>query len=85
MLIDDLQNALECWASRPTWFSSHPSDVKELRKAVSQLKGLGQTPTQEELFVAIYSRVVDLPKMLGSPQDIEQACRVFASKIYEKL
>lgn len=35
---DKIRHAIECWASRPTWFSSHPMDVKELRQAIRNLK-----------------------------------------------
>ena len=63
----DVNQALECWASRPTWFTSHPSDTRELTKAVANLRKLTPQPTQNELEEAIYHRVKDLPDLLGTP------------------
>ena len=85
MIIKEIQREIECWASRPTWFSSHPSDTKELRKAISNLKKLQYPPSEEELTEAIYLRVKDLPAMLGTPKDIQHSAREFAAKIYSKL
>jgi hypothetical protein len=82
---EDIKQAIECWASRPTWFSSHPSDVKELRQAVSRLKKLSPRPTESELMSAICQRVKNLPAMLGTPRDVEKAAGEFAAKIWAKL
>ncbi|AZD84271.1 hypothetical protein C4K14_1430 [Pseudomonas chlororaphis subsp. aureofaciens] len=81
----DIKQAIECWASRPTWFSSHPSDARELKQAVSKLKKLSPRPTENELTAAIYQRVKDLPAMLGTPRDIEKVAGEFAAKIWTKL
>lgn len=81
----DIQQAIECWASRPTWFTSHPSDTQELRRAVSNLKALNFAPSEDELFEVIYERVKDLPAMLGTPKDIRKSAQDFAAKIYNKL
>lgn len=85
MIIKEIQNEIECWASRPTWFSSHPSDTKELRQAISNLKQLQNPPSEEELAEAIYQRVKDLPTMLGTPKNIRHSAREFAAKIFSKL
>ena len=85
MITEEVQKEIECWASRPTWFSSHPSDTKELRKAISNLKRLPYPPSEEELVEAIYQRVKDLPALLGTPKDMKHSARVFAAKIYSKL
>lgn len=85
MSITQIQMALECWASRPTWFSSHPSDTKELRKAVSNLKKLSYSPSEEDLVEVIYNRVKGLPTMLGTPKDIELAAKEFAADIFKKI
>ncbi|HCK4324621.1 TPA: hypothetical protein N0J77_005541 [Pseudomonas aeruginosa] len=82
---EDIKQAIECWASRPTWFSSHPSDAKEFRQAVSKLKKLSPRPTESELMTAIYQRVKNLPAMLGTPRDVEKAAGEFAAKIWAKL
>jgi len=83
--INETQEAIECWASRPTWFTSHPSDAKELRQAVSNLKALNYVPNKDELFEAIYERVKGLPAVLGTPKDIRKTAQDFAAKIYAKL
>ncbi|MCP4597578.1 MAG: hypothetical protein GY843_13970 [Neptuniibacter sp.] len=83
--MEDIQKEIECWASRPTWFSPHPSDTKELRKAISNLKHSKHFPSEEELTEAIYQRVKDLPAMLGTPENIEKSAREFAAKIFAKL
>lgn len=85
MAMNEIRQALECWASRPTWFTSHPSDTQGLRQAVSNLKALNFTPSKDELFEAIYERVKDLPAMLGTPKDIRKTARDFSAKIYAKL
>ena len=81
----DINQALECWASRPTWFTSHSSDTRELTKAVANLRRLTPQPTQSELGTAIYHRVKDLPDLLGTPSDIKQAANDFAAKIFKRL
>ncbi|WP_269504413.1 hypothetical protein [Burkholderia sp. IMCC1007] len=78
---EDVKQAIECWASRPTWFSSHPSDNKVLRQAVANLKRLTPRPIESELQIAIYQRVKDLPTLPGTPGDIEEATRAFAVKL----
>ncbi|TBV00027.1 hypothetical protein DNJ95_02385 [Stutzerimonas kirkiae] len=85
MTAKEIKQAIECWASRPTWFASHPSDTQELRRAVSNLKSLNYTPSKDELFEVIYERVKDLPAMLGTPKDIRKAAQDYAAKIYNKL
>lgn len=82
---EDIKQAIECWASRPTWFSSHPSDARELKQAISNLKRLTPSPTEGELGAVIYHRVKDLPTMLGTPGDIEKAAREFASKMASRI
>lgn len=44
-----LQTAIESWVSRPTWFSSPPSETKELKKATFNLRKLITIPTEPEL------------------------------------
>ena len=82
---EQIESAIECWASRPTWFSSHPSDVKELRQAISNLKSLPFSPNEEDLSEIIYYRVVNLPSLPGTPKDIQRGAMEFASKIVAKL
>jgi hypothetical protein len=82
---EDIQQAIECWASRPTWFTSHPSDTRELNQAISNLRRLTPRPTRDELKAAILQRVEDLPAMLGAPRDIEKTAYEFAAKIANKL
>ncbi|KEA41971.1 hypothetical protein CR64_11580 [Pseudomonas aeruginosa] len=82
---EDIKQAIECWASRPTWFSSHPSDARELKQAISNLKGLAPCPTESELAAVIYHRVKGLPTMLGTPKDIEKVAREFASKMAARI
>ncbi|KAB0656468.1 hypothetical protein F7R23_13890 [Burkholderia diffusa] len=82
---EDIKQAIECWASRPTWFSSHPSDARKLRQAISNLKRLVPRPTESELVAVIYHRVKDLPAMLGTPVDIEKAVAEFASKMAARI
>lgn len=82
---EDISKAIECWASRPTWFSSHPSDAKALRQATANLRNVVPRPTVDELKTAIYLRVRDLPALLGTPDDIEQTATGFASKIIMRL
>ena len=82
---EDVSQAIECWASRPTWFTPHPSDTSELTRAVSNLRKLMPQPTASELKVAIYERVKDLPAMLGTPRDLEKAAHEFAAKIANRL
>ena len=50
---EDIQQAIECWASRPTWFTSHPSDTRELNQAISNLRRLTPRPTRDELKAVI--------------------------------
>jgi len=72
MTTEEIQREIECWASRPTWFSPHPSDAKELRKAISNLKRLPYKPS-------------GLSTILGTPKDIERSAREFAAKILNKI
>lgn len=81
----EIQQAIECWASRPTWFTPHPSDTRELKQAISNLRKVAPRPTLEELKAAIYQRVKDLPDMLGTPRDVEKAAHEFAIKIAGKM
>ncbi|MCH2455211.1 hypothetical protein [Idiomarina seosinensis] len=85
MTTEEIQKAIECWASRPTWFSSHPIDKKNLSQAVSNLKKVPTKFSVEELSDVIYGRVKSLPTMLGTPKDLELSAREFASKIYSKI
>jgi hypothetical protein len=80
-----IQKAIECWVSRPTWFSSHPSDVPFFREAVVNLKSLPDVPTVDELSAAIYKRVQVLPALMGTPRDLQLASNEFAIKIIAKL
>lgn len=80
-----IEEALEPWLSKPTWFSSHPSDQKLFSLAMRQLKQLQVTPSVEELEKVIIERVENLPTMLGTPSDIPEAARQFAIKIHAKL
>lgn len=80
-----IEEALEPWLSKPTWFSSHPSDQKLFNLAMRQLKQLQVTPSVEELEQVIIERVESLPTMLGTPSDIPEAARQFAIKIHAKL
>ncbi|MCM7618007.1 hypothetical protein M8S44_24330, partial [Enterobacter hormaechei] len=79
------KKAVKCWADRPTWFSPHPMDAAEFKRAVSNLKRLSPTPTFEEIKDAIMFFVSDAPTMLGTPSDIPQAVHDFAAKMYNKL
>ncbi|WP_221058428.1 hypothetical protein [Shewanella algae] len=80
-----LIEALECWAGRPTWFSPHPSDQQNFRKAVSNVKKLSFTPSTEDIYAAILHHVQDAPVMLGTPSNIESEAMKFAKKIAVKL
>lgn len=80
-----IEEALEPWLSKPTWFSSHPSDQKLFSIAMRQLKQLQVTPSVEELEKVIIERVENLPTMPGTPSDIPEAARQFAIKIHAKL
>lgn len=80
-----IEEALEPWLSKPTWFSSHPSDQKQFSLAMRQLKQLSVNPSVEELEQVIIRRVEALPAMLGTPSDIPAAARQFAIKIHAKL
>lgn len=80
-----VREAVKCWADRATWFSPHPMDAVELKRAISNLKRLSPTPTFEEIKEAILFYVEDAPVMLGTPSDIHQAAHDFAGKIYKKL
>ncbi|HEF4751400.1 hypothetical protein [Burkholderia multivorans] len=82
---EDVQQAIECWASRPTWFSPHPSDTKVLKQAVSNLKKLSPRPTEYELQTVIYHRVKNLPALPGTPEDVEKVAGEFAAKIAAKM
>lgn len=77
--------ALECWAGRPTWFSSHPSDQQNLRAAISNLKQLSFTPSTEEIYGAILHHVQDAPTMLDTPSNLDDEAMKFAKKIAVKL
>ncbi|AKJ41819.1 hypothetical protein [Pragia fontium] len=81
----EIIGAVECWASRPTWFSSHPSDTKELKAAILELKKIRPIPTTEEIHMAIMHHLQDMPDMLGSPPDTNKAAHEFAVKISGKL
>jgi hypothetical protein len=80
-----VREAVKCWADRPTWFSSHPMDVTEFKRAVRNLKAMSPTPAFQEIKEAILFYVEDAPVMLGTPSDIHQAAHDFAGKIYDKL
>ncbi|TNI52943.1 hypothetical protein [Aeromonas dhakensis] len=80
-----IEEALEPWLSRPTWFSSHPSDQIQFSLAIRQLKQLPVTPSVEELEQVIIQRAENMPAMLGTPSDIPAAARQFAVKLYAKL
>ncbi len=80
-----IEEALEPWLSKPTWFSSHPSDQKLFSLAMRQLKQLQITPSVEELEQVIIKRVERLPAMLGTPNDIPEAAHQLAIKIRAKL
>ncbi|QWL64881.1 hypothetical protein [Aeromonas jandaei] len=80
-----IEEALEPWLSKPTWFSSHPSDQKRFSLAMRQLKQLQVTPSVEELEQVIIKRADRLPAMLGTPSDIPEAARQFAIKIHGML
>ncbi|RSM22002.1 hypothetical protein C5B78_21865 [Aeromonas salmonicida] len=80
-----IEEALEPWLSKPTWFSSHPSDQKLFSLAMRQLKQLQVTPSVEELENVIIKRVERLPAMLGTPNDIPETARQLAIKIRAKL
>ncbi len=41
---DKIRHAIEYWASRPTWFSSHPIDIKELKQVIRNLKKISPSP-----------------------------------------
>ncbi|MGX5835989.1 hypothetical protein ACWIJ6_17870 [Aeromonas piscicola] len=80
-----IEKALAPWLSRPTWFTSHPSDQALFRKTVLLLKKLPITPSAEELEQAILERVEHFPAMLGTPKDIPTTVRQFAIKLHAKL
>lgn len=80
-----IEEALEPWLSKPTWFSSHPSDQKQFSLAMRQIKQLSTIPSVEELEQAIIRRVDQLPAMLGTPNDISASARQFANKIHSRL
>lgn len=80
-----IEEALEPWLSKPTWFSSHPSDQKLFSLAMRQLKQLQVTPSVDELEQVIIKRVDRLPAMLGTPSDISGTARQFAIKIHGML
>lgn len=82
---EDIQQAIENWAGRPTWFTPHPSDTQEFKQAIANLREINPRPTRDELEAAIYQRVKDLPAMLGTPRDIEKTAHEFAAKIAAKL
>lgn len=85
MSTKEIQQEIECWAFRPTWFTSHAIDTQALGQAISNLQGLKYTPNEEELTEAIYGLVKDLPAILGTPKDIRKAAQEFAAKIYSEL
>lgn len=80
-----IEEALEPWLSKPTWFSSHPSDQKLFSLAIRQLKQLQVTPSVDELEQVSIKRVDRLPAMLGTPSDLSEAARQFAIQIHAKL
>ncbi|PAU54727.1 hypothetical protein BZL41_21900 [Pseudomonas sp. PIC25] len=85
MSIEEIQEAIECWASRPTWFNSHPSDIEAFEEVISNLRSLNYVPSKDELAEAIYDRVGGLASMLDTPRDIGQAVQEFAAKIHAYL
>ncbi|WP_439069974.1 hypothetical protein ACSJL3_001186 [Serratia nevei] len=82
---EQVREAIQCWARRPTWYTSHPSDEKELRKAVSNLKKLPFHPTVAELAEAILFFTEKAPTLLGTPSDIPAESYAFAQKIHKRL
>ena len=80
-----IEEALEPWLSKPTWFSSHPSDQKLFSLAIRHIKLLQVTPSVEELEKVIIERVENLPAMLGTPSNLSEAARQFAIQIHAKL
>lgn len=82
---NQLFEALSCWAKKPTWFTSHPSDEKNFKQAISNIKELPFTPTRDEIFEAILEHVEDAPPLLGTPKDIEPLVNDFTNKIVKKL
>lgn len=80
-----VEEAIHCWTSRATWFTSHPSDVAEFNSAVSNLKNLEYLPSFEELESIIYKCIKDRPVVLGTPKDLQTTVRDFTVKIWDKL
>ena len=52
---EDIQQAIENWAGRPTWFTPHPSDTQEFKQAIANLREINPRPTRDELEAAIAS------------------------------
>ncbi len=82
---EQIREAIQCWAKRPTWFTSHPSDEKELKKAISNLKKLPFQPSVPDLADAILFFAERAPAMLGAPSDLVQSSHEFAQKIHKRL
>lgn len=82
---NQINEAIKCWAAKPTWFSPHPSDKKNLKMAISNLKTLSFTPTQEELETEILNIVLNCSPMLGTPKDIPSEVKKIAKRISSKL
>lgn len=85
MTIKDLQQALECWTFRPTWYTSHAIDTEAMDEAISNIQALDFTPSRDELAEAIYENVKNIPAILDTPSDLRKASQDFASKIYTRL
>ncbi len=79
--MSQLIEAIECWASRPTWFSQHPSDKKNYQSAISNVKSLPFIPSTEEIYNAILHHIEHSPDMLGAPSDIKSEAMKFAKEI----
>ena len=83
--ITAVRDALACWLQKPTWFSSHPIDKKQLQQAIRNLKKLEQRPSLDVLERSIFLSIENLPAMLGSPMDLAMAAKQFAKEIDNKL
>ncbi len=82
MLINDV---LEPWLSKPTWFSHNPSDNRRFYAAMSQLRRFPVVPSVDELESIIYQRVIQLPSVKGTPYDLHTTARAFSFKIRARL
>lgn len=61
---NQLFEALSCWAEKSTWFSCHPSDEKNFKQAISNIKKLPFTPIRDDIFEAILEHVRNAPTLL---------------------